>query len=159
MHALSTTAPSFVEMAHRIVWSIGATTDPRGHPTTRVLHPIWEWDGAELTGWIATSPLSPKAAHLERTPSLSLTYWAHNHDTCSADCTAEWESTPETVEAGWRRFEHGPEPVGYDPAIVPGWDSPSAPTFGVLRLVPHRLRVMPGSVMLAGRGEVLSWRR
>ncbi len=159
MNSLSSTAPSFVEMAHRIVWCIGATTDLRGHPSTRVLHPIWEWDGTELTGWIATSPLSPKAGHLERTPSVSLTYWAPNHDTCTADCVAAWETTPETIESGWRRFEHGPEPVGYDPSIVPGWDSPSAPGFGVLRLVPQRLRVMPGSVMLRGQGEVLTWRR
>jgi hypothetical protein len=55
---LSTVAPRFVEMAHRIVWCVAATTDTAGRPRTRVLHPIWEWDGQSLTGWIATSPNS-----------------------------------------------------------------------------------------------------
>jgi hypothetical protein len=34
-----------------------------------------------------------------------------------------------------------------------------APDFGILRLSPHRLRVMPGTLMLAGQGELLTWRR
>lgn len=74
VHDLTTVAPAFVEMAHRIVWCVAATTDTSGNPSTRVLHPVWEWDGEQLTGWIATSPLSPKAEHLARTPSVSLTY-------------------------------------------------------------------------------------
>ena len=56
MHSLDTVAPAFVEMAHRIVWCVAATTGADGGPRTRVLHPIWEWDGGTLTGWIATSP-------------------------------------------------------------------------------------------------------
>ncbi len=159
MSDLATTAPAFVEMAHRIVWCVAATTDASGAPATRVLHPVWEWDGSELTGWIATSPQSPKAAHLRAHPVLSLTYWAPNHDTCTADCAAAWDDTPEGRADGWNRFLHAPAPVGYDPAIIPGWTSPDAPGFGVLRLQPRRLRVMPGSLMLAGQGELLTWRR
>jgi hypothetical protein len=158
MSELSIVAPAFVEMAHRIVWCVAATTDPSGRPTTRVLHPIWEWDGTALTGWIATSPLSPKAAHLSEQPSMSVTYWHPDQDTCTADCDAAWDDTPELREEGWRRLAEGPEPVGYDPAIIPGWDSPSSPAFGVLRLSPVRLRVMPGSVLMRGEGEVLTWR-
>lgn len=60
--------------------------------------------------------------------------------------------------AGWERFANGPAPVGYDPAIVPGWDGPESPEFGILRLRPRRLRVMPGTLMLAGQGELLTWR-
>lgn len=159
MTALANVAPAFVEMAHRIVWSVAATVNSRGEPTTRVLHPIWEWDGSELTGWILTSPNSPKAKHLTRQPVLSLTYWAPNHDTCTADCRTEWDDTPAGRQAGWDRFLHGPDPVGYDPAIIPQWTSPEADEFGVLRLHPDTLRVMPGSLMTAGAGEVLSWRR
>lgn len=71
MSTLTETAPSFVEMAHRIVWAIGATVDP---------------------------------------------------------------------------------------SIIPGWDSPDSPGFGVLRLAPRTLRVMPGTVMLEGRVEqLLRW--
>lgn len=155
---LETVAPAFVAMAHRIVWCSAATTAIDGRPRTRILHPIWEWDGSALTGWIATSPQSPKAADLEATPSMSLSYWDPTHDTCRAECDAIWEESDEDRAAGWNRFAGGPAPVGYDPSIIPGWDSPGSPGFGILRLEPTHLRVMPGSVMLEGRGEVLAWR-
>jgi hypothetical protein len=158
MHPLDTVAPAFVEMAHRIVWCVAATTGPDGQANTRVLHPIWEWDGAALTGWILTSPLSPKAADLRAVPALSLTYWTPNHDTCTADCGAVFEDDAAARQAGWDRFADGPEPVGYDPSIIPMWTNPDVAEFGVLRLTPTRLRVMPGSVMAAGTGEVLTWR-
>jgi len=85
MDPLADVAPAFVEMAHRIVWCTGATTGADGHPHTRVLHPIWEWDGGTLRGWIATSPQSPKARDLAGVPAVSLTYWAPTHDTCTAE--------------------------------------------------------------------------
>lgn len=158
MPQLDQVAPAFVAMAHRIVWCVAATTDPGGRPATRVLHPIWEWTGTALTGWIATSPLSPKAGDLAVSPSLSLTYWDPSHDTCTADCDTVWDDSPELRAEGWDRFKNGPVPVGYDPAIIPVWTDPQNPAFGVLRLSPRRLRVMPGSVMLAGQGELLTWR-
>jgi hypothetical protein len=158
MTELSTIAPAFVAMAHRIVWCTVATVGADGRPRTRVLHPIWEWDGDALTGWIATSPRSPKAADLAHQPAISLTYWDATHDTCTADCDTRWDDTPELRREGWDRFAHGPAPVGYDPSIIPPWTSPEAEAFGILRLTPTRLRVMPGTVMLQGRGDVLSWR-
>ena len=45
---LGTVAPAFVEMAHRIVWASVATVDRQGRPRSRILHPIWQWDGTEL---------------------------------------------------------------------------------------------------------------
>ena len=58
----------------------------------------------------------------------------------------------------WQKFASAPQPVGYDPAIIPQWkDGPTAEQFAVLRLAPYRLRVMPGSMLTAGRGEVLTW--
>jgi hypothetical protein len=159
MTALAEVAPAFIDMAHRVVWCVAATVDSRGNPTTRVLHPIWEWDGTELTGWILTSPNSPKAKHLDNSPVLSLTYWSPNHDTCTANCHTAWDDTAEGRQAGWDRFANGPEPVGYDPSIIPQWPSPEAPEFGVLRLHPDSLRVMAGTVMTAGQGEVLTWRK
>jgi hypothetical protein len=157
MTDLATVAPAFVEMAHRIVWCTVATVEPNGRPRTRVLHPIWEWDGTTLTGWIATDPASVKRRHLDTQPFVSLTYWNDQHDTCTADCAAVWELDLDAKRAGWRRFEEGPAPVGYDPRIVPQWTSPEAPAFGILRLEPHRLRVMPGSLMTTGIGELLTW--
>lgn len=157
MSELTTVAPAFVEMAHRIVWCTVATVDPQGRPRTRVLHPIWEWDSAALTGWIATDPTSLKRRHLDANPVVSLTYWTANHDTCSAECTTSWELDPESKAAGWRRFAEGPAPVGYDPRLIPGWTDSGVDNFGILRLEPFRLRLMPGSLMLAGQGELLTW--
>ncbi len=157
MQTLPIVAPAFVEMAHRIVWAVGATIDAIGQPRTRVLHPIWEWSDEILTGWIATSPQSPKASDLAAVPTLSLTYWSPNQDTCTVDCDVAWDDTPELRRAGWDRFVNGPAPVGYNPAVIPGWTDPEAPAFGVLRLTPHRLRVMAGTVMTAGQGELLTW--
>jgi hypothetical protein len=158
MSELADVAPSFVAMAHRIVWAAVATVDSHGQPTTRILHPVWEWDGSALTGWIATSPNSPKAAHLAANPAVSLTYWDATHDTCTADCRAVWETSPEERQAGWDRFANAPAPVGYDPSIIPQWPTPDAPEFGMLRLEPTWLRVMPGAFMLKGEGEILTWR-
>ena len=158
MSDLASVAPAFVQMADRIVWCTVATTSADGTPRTRILHPIWEWDGTHLTGWIATSPLSPKAADLAAQSAVSLTYWDPTHDTCTADCDTAWETSDEDRRAGWDRFANGPAPVGYDPAIIPGWDDPLSPGFGILRLMPHHLRVMPGSVLLSAAGHILSWR-
>lgn len=158
MHALDQIAPVFVEMAHRIVWATGATVDPAGRPWTRVLHPLWHWDGSSLTGLVATSPQSPKRAHLDAHPQLALTYWQPDHDTCTALCHATWDLSEEGRRQGWDALASAPAPVGYDPRIIPGWDDPMASSFGILRLRPWRLHVMPGSVMLAGQGEVLTWR-
>lgn len=156
--ALSTIGPAFVAMAHRIVWCPVATVAPDGTPRTRVLHPIWEFVDGELTGWIATSPMSLKAKHLAHEPTVSLTYWDATQDTCSAECAVRWVEGDERADV-WERFENGPEPVGYDPAIIPGWENADSPGFGAIELTPLRLRVMPGSVLLAGEGETLVWSR
>jgi hypothetical protein len=155
--ALARIAPAFVEMAHRIVWASAATVDGRGRPRTRILHPLWEWDGERLTGWIATGPTPVKRAHLEHHPFLSLSYWAPSHDTCAADCSTEWAFDLETRRWLWDRYVNAPAPVGYDPSIVPGWDRPESDGFAALRLDPYRLRVFPGTVLLQGAGDVLTW--
>ncbi len=159
MTDLTAIAPAFIEMAHRIVWATVATVDSTGQPRTRILHPIWEWDGSELVGWVATSPNSPKAADLAGNPRVSVTYWDPQQDTCTADCTTSWLTEPDDRTAAWNRFLRAPEPVGYDPRIIPGWHSPEAPEFGALRLVPDRLRVFPGTLLLRGEGDLLTWRR
>lgn len=156
-NTLQDTAPAFVEVAHRIVWATVATVGATGQPRTRILHPIWEWDGERLTGWIATSPHSPKARDLAHESRVSLTYWDAAHDVATADCDTAWESDLDDRRAGWQRFAEGPEPVGYDPSMIPGWDSPDSASFGIVRLEPTRLRVFPGSLLLRGTGELLTW--
>jgi hypothetical protein len=158
-NTLPETAPAFVAVAHRIVWATVATVDPTGQPRTRILHPVWEWGGDRLTGWIATGPGSPKARDLAHESRVSLTYWDATHDVATADCDSAWETDIEAKHAGWQRFVDAPEPVGYDPSMIPGWDSPDSEAFGILRLEPLRLRVFPGSLLLRGTGDLLTWSR
>jgi hypothetical protein len=154
---LEAIAPKFVEMAHRIVWCSVATVDARGRPRSRVLHPIWEWDGRRLVGWIATGPTPTKVAHLAASPWVSCNYWAPSQDTCVAECAAAWADDADTRAAVWSKFADGPEPVGYDPAMIPGWDGPDSPAFSVLRLEPWRLRVLPGPSLLDGTFAADRW--
>ncbi|CDO09514.1 pyridoxamine 5'-phosphate oxidase family protein [Mycolicibacterium cosmeticum] len=159
MTTLDLIAPAFIEMAHSIVWASVATVDADGRPRSRILHPIWEWDGTDLFGWIATAPTPIKKAHLAVHPYVSVNYWSPSHDTCSAEALVEWYTDDETRTQVWDKFAKGPAPVGYDPSIIPGWDGPTSPSFAALRLTPYRLRVMPGSAMLTGTGGVLTWQR
>jgi len=157
--SLAEIAPAFVATAHRIVWASVATVDAQGRPRSRVLHPLWEWDGEQLVGWIATGPTPLKRAHLERTPFVSVNYWDARHDVATAECDATWHFDDDTRRRIWNAFKFAPEPVGYDPAIVPVWNDPTDDTFAALRLDPWRLRVMPGTMMLGGEGELLNWSR
>ncbi|MGB3686995.1 MAG: pyridoxamine 5'-phosphate oxidase family protein [Ornithinimicrobium sp.] len=158
MNDLAHVAPAFVQVAHRIVWATVATVHASGQPRTRVLHPLWQWDGHRLTGWVATDPASPKAADLAHESRLSLTYWSPEQDTVTADCDSTWLVEDAERQAAWDRFSGAPEPVGYDPSIIPKWTSAQADAFGVLELTPTWLRVFPGSLLLRGEGDLLTWR-
>ena len=157
MQDLETVAPAFVEMAHQIVWCSAASVDRRGRPRSRILHPMWQWQDGELVGWIATGPTPLKRAHLDNSPYLSLNYWAPSQDTCVAECRTRWFFDDETCEQVWESFKSTPPPVGYDPGIIPAWDGPTSDTFAALRVEPWRLRVFPGTVLLQGQGDVLTW--
>jgi hypothetical protein len=159
MDELSEVAPAFVEMAHRIVWASAATVDGQGRPHTRILHPLWQWDGEQLVGWIATGPTPVKRAHLERTPHMSLSYWAPSHDTCVADCGVTWAFDDQTRTWLWNAFAEAPAPLGFDPALIPSWKGgPTTAAFAALRLAPRRLRVFPGTVLTRQGGRVLAWK-
>ena len=158
MTTLEDISGPFIEMAHRIVWCTVATVDKKGRPRSRILHPIWEATDDGLTGWIATAPTPMKVAHLEQTPHVSCNYWQADQDTCLAECEAEWVSDAETKARVWDLFVNGPEPVGYDPAMIPGWENSESPGFMPLKLTPWRLRVMPGPAMLTGEGTLI-WQR
>jgi hypothetical protein len=151
-------APAFCDMAHSIVWASVATVDRDGRPRSRILHPIWEWDGTDLVGWIATVPTPLKRAHLDAHPEVSISYWTTTHDTCSAECGAQFYVDDETRKSVWDRFANAPAPVGYDPFIIPRWkDGPASDEFAALRLTPYRLRVMAGTVTTEGEGAPLTW--
>lgn len=157
MNQLRETAPAFIDMAHAIVWATAVTVDSRGRPRSRILHPIWHWDGRKLSGWIATNPTPIKKAHLSSSPYMSINYWQPNHDTCTAECRATLHQDDATRTMVWDMFVNGPEPVGYKPSIVAAWTSPTAEAFAVIELEPWRLRVFPGTIMWGGEGDVLVW--
>ena len=70
-----------------------------------------------------------------------------NHPT---DKVANPRSSARSSSAGL--IANGPEPVGYDPAMIPGWENSESPGFAGLKLEPWRLRVMPAAAMLTGEG-------
>ncbi len=158
MQPLNAVAPAFVEIAHRITWCSVATVDSQGRPRSRVLHPYWEWDGTSLVGWIATGPTPVKSAHLAAHPYVSCNYWDASQDISTAECRATWAFDIETRTRIWNLFKDAPPPLGYDPAIIPGWTAPTDDTFAVLRLDPWRLRVFPGTVLLGKGGDILDWK-
>lgn len=158
MNTLEQTAPAFIEMAHQIVWCSVATVDENNRPRSRVLHPFWEYDGNELVGWVGTGATPTKRAHIDHSGFASLNYWTPSQDTCVAECRATWCFDIETRQRIWQRFLELPEPLGYNPAIIPGWDSPESDAFSVLRFDPWRLRVFPGSALMGQEGEVLLWK-
>ena len=157
MSTLKQIAPAFVKMAHQIVWCSVATVDSDGRPRSRVLHPLWQWDGRELTGLIMTGPTPTKRAHLKASPYVSCNYWTPSQDTCIAECRATWALDDDTRKRVWRQFKEAPAPVGYDAAMIPGWDGPTSPSFAVLVLEPWRLRVFPGTALMGKGGDVLTW--
>ena len=157
MDTLEQTAPAFVEMAHSIVWATVATVDAKNRPRSRVLHPFWEWEDGKLTGWVATAYTPLKKAHLAHSEYVSLNYWCPEQDTCVAECRASWHHDAETRHRIWNTYLELPPPLGYDPAMIPGWDSPDTEGYAVLRFDPWHIRVFPGSVLMGQGGEVLTW--
>ncbi len=158
MSSIAEVAPAFVEVAHRIVWATVATVDAENRPRSRVLHPIWEFADDRLVGWIGTGPTPVKVANLDHSPFVSVSYWDAQQDVATAECRATWHHDDDTCAEVWDRFASTPEPLGYDPAMIPPWkDGPTSPAFSVLRLDPWRLRVFPGSLLLTGEGEPRDW--
>jgi hypothetical protein len=149
MWELGEVATEFVELAHSIAWCSAATVDRKGRPRSRILHPLWEWDGASLVGWVAAHPTALMCAHLNNNPYMSCTYWTETQNTCTAECDAELHFDDETRVAVWNKFKEEPPPVGYDPGIVTRWTAPTSDTFAVIRLDPWRLRVYPATSFMA----------
>jgi Pyridoxamine 5'-phosphate oxidase len=163
MQELSVVAPAFAEMANDMVYCTLTTIDRRGRPRARIVHTMWEWDGASLAGWVGSLVTPMKTAHLRSNPYVSCNYWdgAERYDTCVAECRAELLLDEESRVEGWERFKAVPPPLGYDPAIIPQWkDGPMSPHWGVMRLEPWRVRVFPGVFAKTGgaEGEILTWR-
>ena len=150
-------APRFIEMAHRIVYATVATASVSAEPRTRVMHPLWVWDDTKLIGWIATWPTPVKVRHLTENPHASVNYWSESQDNCTADCVATLHTDLPTKRSVWDLFLRTPEPVGFDPSLLDGWERPESERFAVISLEPYRLRVFPGSLTRGEPGEILTW--
>ena len=146
----------FKEITQRIVWCTVTTVDRQGRPRSRILHPVWQHEGATTTGWIATGRQSHKAKHLTSNPFVSLTYWDPQHEQTIIDCKAEWRDDQPSKDRLWDLLKTTPEPVGYDPKLF--WPSADDASFGVLQLTPWRLEVW--SLEAMGKGEPAQvWRQ
>ena len=129
----------FEKRVTSIVWASVATVDTQGRTRARMLHPIWELDGAAPVGWIATGRDSLKAKHIAGNPYVSLTYWTPEHKQVMADCKAEWIDARDEKERLWKFYAGHPEPYGYDLHMF--WKDVDDPTYGLLKLTPWRVEV------------------
>jgi hypothetical protein len=140
----------FVDVAHRVVWCSVATTDRRGRPRSRVMHPVWERTEDGIVGWATARPTPLKIAHLAHMPYVSCSYWDAAHDVAVAECEAFWVEDPAELERAWAACRALPAPAGFDPAtIFPG--GPGSPGSAMLRFEPWRLRVGRAVDLAAGR--------
>lgn len=128
-------AEEFLARTFRVVWCSVATVDSKGRPRSRILHPYWEGS----TGWIATSPNSHKAKHLQANPHVSLAYVSEVFKPVYVDATAVWDDDPASKQHVWDLFKYADEPMGYDPEPIFGRVDHSS--FGVLRLTPWRIEL------------------
>jgi hypothetical protein len=141
----------FVEIAHRVIWCTFATVDGHGRPRSRLVHPVWTFQGDELVGLVSSRRTSPKSAHLDATPYASCSYWDPAHDVAVAECRAEWDPHP---ERSWHVFGSFDPPVGFDPEAMfaGGLASPDA---GIVVLRPWRIRWGRAADLAAGRPHTI----
>lgn len=145
----------FLDRAHRVVWCTVATVGPDKRPRSRILHPIWELSGDELTGWIVTRSTPLKVRHLAHSPYVSCSYWEPGHEVAVADCAAEWVTDTATRQRVWELYRDAPPPLGYDFwSVFP--DGPSGESPSLLRLAPYRLRLADVET-LSGRKVAAAW--
>ena len=130
-------APLAQLIVERVIWCTVATTGPDGAPRTRLMHPVWRWDGEAPCALVTARPTPLKRRHLRHSPAVSCFYWSPAHDTVAIDAVAEWLGADERA-AAWEAIRAVPAPVGFDPAMI--WpDGPTAPDAAVLRFVAHRI--------------------
>lgn len=130
--------------------------DAKGRPTSRVMHPIWEWDGERLTGWLTTTP-SPKVRQLADHPYVSCGYYDRWAVAAVADGRVEAVvddvAHPRLGAAAGHAAPAGVRPGRHRGT---GLGRPTAPGFVVAQVQPWRVqvrRVRPGVGV-----ELRTWR-
>jgi hypothetical protein len=137
-------------IVERIVWCTVTTVGPDRAPRSRLMHPVWWWDGRHPVALVTARPTALKRRHLAANPVVSCFYWDPAHDTVAIDGDAEW-LTPAERPGAWEQIKRVAPPVGFDPAMI--WPTgPLTDDCGFMRLTARRIVVTP-----AGRPGLL-WR-
>lgn len=128
-----------------IVWCTVATVGADGAPRTRLMHPVWSWDGDRPTALVSARPTPLKRRHLEAHPEVSCFYWDPAHHTVAIDAVATWVPDDER-SAAWASIAAVDPPVGFDPALI--WpEGPDADDCAFLRFVAHRVVATPAGAV------------
>lgn len=129
------------EIVESIVWCTVSTVDPSGSPRSRLMHPVWAWDGEVPVGLVTARTTALKVRHLAAHPHVSCFYWDPSHHTVAIDAVARWLPRDERIGA-WRTIEATAPPVGFDPAMI--WpDGPDSVDCGILELRATRIVTSP----------------
>ena len=131
----------FFGITREIVLCALATTDTRGRPRSRMVHPIWQMRDGLPVGYIVTSQTPVKTAHLAANPYVSCTYWSPEQHLVYADCLARWIEDLVEKQSVWTLFTTTPPPVGYELEGF-GPEGIRHPLFNPLRLDPWRVQVL-----------------
>src|ERR1700748_675640 len=73
-----------------VIWATATTVGPEGAPRSRLVHPVWRWEGNVPLGLVTGRPTTLRVAHIAAHPQMSFFYWSPKHDTVAIDATASW---------------------------------------------------------------------
>jgi len=128
-------------IVERIIWCTATTVGPDNAPRSRLMHPVWWWDGDIPSALVTARPTALKKRHLAAHPVVSCFYWDPAHDTVAIDAAAEW-LTPDARAMAWEQIRSVDAPVGFDPALI--WpDGPASDDCAIIGLAAHRIVVTP----------------
>ncbi|MGQ4268794.1 pyridoxamine 5'-phosphate oxidase family protein [Nocardiopsis changdeensis] len=149
VHTFADLREDFDAVVGSVNYATMVTVDAKGRPRTRVLIPVWETEGDEPRGWLATYRTPVKAAHLANNPHVTFSYWNPTQNTASVDATAAWTEDPADRRRVWDLYRYGSPPgAGYDPSGF--WKGPDDPELSVLRVDPWRVQVLRGRDLVTG---------
>ncbi len=121
-----------------IVWCSVATVDDDDRPRSRILHPIWEWDGTSAAGLDRHQPDADQASRTSSAVRSCRAATGRRTTTpASPSAGPSGRSTTTPAPRSGTGSSTRPTPVGYDPAIVPPWSGgPTSDAFAVLAARP-----------------------
>jgi hypothetical protein len=129
-------------IVEHIIWATATTVSASGTPRSRLVHPVWYWDGDVPVGYVTSRPTPLRVTHIAAQPKMSFFYWSPKHDTVAIDASAHWLPAHELLDV-WNKIAATPTPVGFDPHVI--WpDGPTSHDYAVLRVEAYRVMVRQG---------------